>query len=336
MGTRRRRRRRRRGKTRHVGLGGVAIFFLGAFAALAVVWIALRVGGLKLPGEGEPPAAEAPPAEAAERPSATPAANPASDETPPVYPTEPELPAAEEALAPVEGPPPRAPAAGAYVALVIDDLGRNVGDVGRLAALGVPVTYAVLPFESRTPEVAAELRRRGAEVLLHLPMQGQNGADPGPGALTLEMSEAELRATVRRALAAVPGAVGVNNHMGSVLTADERAMRWVVGEIAPRGLFFLDSRTTADSVGYGLAQGMGVPAAERDVFLDGDLRPEAIRGQFRRLLEEARREGSAVGIGHPHSATLAVLEEEVPAAVEAGYEFVVVSALLDRVGVLPE
>jgi hypothetical protein len=301
-----------------------------------VVWIALRVGGLKLPSEGEPPVAGAQPAgESAERPPAEPAARRAA-EPPPVYPTEPELPAAEAALAPVEGPPPRAPAAGAYVALVIDDLGRSVGDVERLAALGVPVTYALLPFESRTPEVAAELERRGAEVLVHLPMQGHPGADPGPGALTLEMSEAELRATVRRALAAVPGAIGVNNHMGSVLTANERTMRWVVGEIAPRGLFFLDSRTTADSVGYGLAQEMGLPAAERDVFLDGDLREEAIRGQFRRLLEEARREGSAVGIGHPHEATLAVLEEEVPAAVEAGYEFVAVSALLDRVGVLPE
>lgn len=234
-----------------------------------------------------------------------------------------------------EGPPPAAPPSGAYVALVIDDLGRRPADVGDLAALGIPLTYAVLPFETHTSQVAAALRLRGAEMLLHLPMEGRNGADPGPGALRESMDGAELRAAVRRALAAVPGAVGVNNHMGSVLTADRRAMEVVMGELASRDLFFLDSRTTADSVAYAVARERGMPAAERDVFLDGDLAPEAIRYQFRRLLEVARNEGAGVAIGHPHPGTLGVLREEVPWAVEAGYEFVAVSLLLDR-AVLPE
>ena len=227
------------------------------------------------------------------------------------------------------------PPGGARVALVIDDLGRSVGQVDALEALGVPLTYAVLPFESKTPAVAEELRRRGAEVLLHLPMQAQSGADPGPGALTLGMSDDELAAATEAALAAVPGAVGVNNHMGSVLTADERSMRAVLGVLARRGLFFVDSRTSAASVAFRVARALDLPAAERQVFLDPDPRPQAIRFQFARLLNLARERGSAIAIGHPHPATLDVLREEIPAARARGYELVPVSYLLTRSADLP-
>jgi hypothetical protein len=322
------RRRGRRG--RRLGLGGVLVFFLAAAAATAAAWWLAR-GGVPDPAAAPPAAASS---AAVPRPLAT--VQPARDagEPPPVTPTEPEPGSAAAVLR--EAPPPvEAPPDGAFVALVVDDLGRSVADVGRLAELGVPVSYAVLPFETRTAEVVAELRRRGAEVLLHLPMEGRNGADPGLGALTVGMSEAALAAATREALAAVPGAVGVNNHMGSVLSADASAMRVVLRELAGRGVFFLDSRTTADSVAYPAARELGMAAAERDVFLDPDLDPEAIRAQFHRLLDLARREGSAVAIGHPHPATLQVLAEEVPLARGLGYTFVPVSHLLDR-DALPE
>lgn len=249
---------------------------------------------------------------------------------PPPVPTEPEhpVPAGETEPPPVEGPPP--PGDGAAVSLVIDDLGRSVADLDRLAALGVPVTYAVLPFESRTAEVAGALRERRAEVILHLPMEPSNGADPGPGALTRAMGGAELGRATRRALRAVPGAVGVNNHMGSGLSADRASMEAVLRVIGERGLYFLDSRTSAESVAFATARELDVPAAERQVFLDPDPRPEAVRHQFRRLLEAARERGAAIAIGHPHPHTLAVLEEEVPLAVERGYRFVPVSYLLER------
>jgi hypothetical protein len=199
----------------------------------------------------------------------------------------------------------------------------------------VPLSYAVLPYEEKTAAVAAELRRRGAEILLHLPMQGQNGADPGPGALSTAMGDDELAAATRAALAAVPGAAGVNNHMGSVFTADERSMRAVLGVVAAQGLFFVDSRTSAASVAYRLAAALDVPAAERQVFLDPDPRPAAIRHQFARLLNLARERGSAVAIGHPHPPTLDVLREELPRARALGYELVPVSYLLDRGSDLP-
>jgi polysaccharide deacetylase 2 family uncharacterized protein YibQ len=244
----------------------------------------------------------------------------------------------EEALVPdVEPPPlplelgPLLPGEGARVAVVIDDLGRRVQDVVELSALGVPLSFAVLPFESRTAEVVAELERRGAEVLLHLPMEARNGANPGPGALTAEMSSEELVAATRWALEAVAPATGVNNHMGSGLTGDADTMRTVLEVLAERELFYLDSRTAADSVGYRTARELGLPAVERQVFLDAEVSPDAIRFQFRRLLDEARRRGSAVAIGHPHRETIAVLSEVVPEARAAGYVFVPASSLLEGV-----
>jgi polysaccharide deacetylase 2 family uncharacterized protein YibQ len=233
-------------------------------------------------------------------------------------------------------PPEIAPGAGARVAVVIDDLGRSVADLDTLDALGVPLTYAVLPFESHTPEVAAELARRDREVLVHLPMEPVNGANPGPGALTRAMGRRELVRATRAALAAVPGAVGVNNHMGSGLCTDRRAMRTVLGVLEKRGLYFLDSRTTADTVAYQVATSLGIPAAERQVFLDREPTPEEITHQFRRLLALARERGSATAIGHPHPETLEVLAREIPGAVERGYDFVPVSFLLQRPGELPE
>jgi polysaccharide deacetylase 2 family uncharacterized protein YibQ len=137
-------------------------------------------------------------------------------------------------------------------------------------------------------------------------------------------------ASTRDALQAVPSASGVNNHMGSELSSDRRAMDAVLGEIGSRGLFFLDSRTSPASVGYQAAQAMGIPAAERQVFLDTDADREAIRREFRRLLALAAERGSAIAIGHPYPSTLEILAEEVPRAREAGYEFVPVSYLLDR------
>ncbi|HWN42963.1 MAG TPA: divergent polysaccharide deacetylase family protein [Thermoanaerobaculia bacterium] len=223
-----------------------------------------------------------------------------------------------------------APAEGGRVALVIDDLGRSLDDLHALEELSVPLSYAVLPFEEQTPEVVAELRQRGAEILLHLPMEPAGAKDPGPGALRLGMTPEQLRQSTLAALQAVPGASGVNNHMGSGLSADEPSMTTILGVLSSRGLFFLDSRTSAQSVAYRVATRLGLPAAERQVFLDPDPSPEAIRAQFHRLLGLARTRGAAVAIGHPLPETLAILEEEIPKARALGYEFVPVSYLLDR------
>jgi uncharacterized protein len=230
-------------------------------------------------------------------------------------------------------PPVAGPVHGVVrVALVIDDLGGSVDELPPLEDLGVPVTYAVLPYQEQTPQVVSALRKRGAEILLHLPMEPKNGEDPGPGALRRGMSDEELREKTLAALQAVPGAVGVNNHMGSGLSTEAGPMTTILGLLAARGLFFLDSRTSAESVGYRVARELGIPAAERQVFLDGEPTPEKIQDQFQRLLGLARAHGSAIAIGHPHPETLAALAREVPKARADGYEFVPVSYLLDRSG----
>ena len=220
--------------------------------------------------------------------------------------------------------------------LVIDDLGRSLQEVQEIAALGVPVTYAVLPFESLTPRVVEDLRRRQVEILCHLPMEPAGKENPGFGALREGMSPTELVETTNRALDAVPGAVGVNNHMGSEISADPAAMRAVLGVLAERGLYYLDSRTSAQSVGYREAIALGLPAAERLVFLDPEPGAEAVRQEFRRFLDLARERGAAIAIGHPHPTTFAVLRDEIPRARAAGFEFVPVSFLLDRPGPGPE
>ena len=227
------------------------------------------------------------------------------------------------------------PAGGARIALVIDDLGRSLADVDKLERLGVPISYAVLPFETKTPQVVAKLRGLGAEILLHLPMEPGSGANPGPGALRVGMSSDQLTQATRAALAAVPGATGVNNHMGSRLSADGDAMNTVLSELVGRRLFFLDSRTSAASLGYSTARALGLAAAERQVFLDRDPAVEQVRYQFHRLLEVARKRGAGIAIGHPYPATFQVLAEEVPKARALGYEIVPVSFLLDQPGQPP-
>jgi polysaccharide deacetylase 2 family uncharacterized protein YibQ len=228
------------------------------------------------------------------------------------------------------------PAGGARVSLLIDDLGRSVADVDTLQRLGVPISYAVLPFESRTREVVEALLEQEAEILCHLPMVARNGANPGPGALSREMAADELTMGTRVALEKIPGAVGVNNHMGSGLSSDPESMRAILEVVAESGLFYVDSRTSADSVGYQVALEVGVPAAERQVFLDSVHETETVKEQFRRLLEVGRERGTAIAIGHPTSVTLGVLEQEIPRALAAGYEFVPVSYLLDRTTIHPQ
>jgi polysaccharide deacetylase 2 family uncharacterized protein YibQ len=313
---------------------------LGLFAGAGILYLATRGFGPSSPEPAESPAAapatsEAPRAvrhaQHRQAPAAAPSDPVESDHVESDH-AETETPVATPVAEKTGAPPPSGPIHGVRVALVIDDLGHDAADLRPLEALGVPVTYSVLPFEEQTPEVVAELRRRRAEMLLHLPMEPKNSANPGPGALLQGMSDEELRQRTEAALKAVPGVVGVNNHMGSLLSAEEGPMNAVLGVLAARGLFFLDSRTSADSVGYKVALSLGVPAAERQVFLDGDASPEAIHTQFLRLLNLARTRGSAIAIGHPHPETLAALAREVPKAKAQGYEFVPVSYLLTRSG----
>ena len=215
-------------------------------------------------------------------------------------------------------------------AIVIDDLGNELGPAERIASWKVPVAGAVLPGVAYSAAAARALARGGKEVLLHLPMEpaGYPKVRPGPGVILRSQSDAEIVRTLESDLATVPGVVGVNNHMGSAATADPRVMRVVAGVLSDRGLFFLDSRTTDATVAERTAEEASVPAVSRRVFLDDVETEEAVSRQLAELVRRAQEEGSAVAIGHPYPATLTVLEREMPGLAARGVRLVRVGELV--------
>jgi polysaccharide deacetylase 2 family uncharacterized protein YibQ len=157
-------------------------------------------------------------------------------------------------------------------------------------------------------------------------MEPSGDADPGPDALLTRLSAEAIRERLGAALDRVPGAIGLNNHMGSLFTADASAMAAVLDEVEARGLMILDSVTTPHSVTTDLATALGVPSGSRDVFLDNERDPEAIERQLAEVERIARASGLAVAIGHPYDETLEVLARWVPRARAAGLVFVPISA----------
>ncbi|MBU1155717.1 MAG: divergent polysaccharide deacetylase family protein [Proteobacteria bacterium] len=200
------------------------------------------------------------------------------------------------------------------VAIIIDDMGHGLAPAQRLAGLGMPLTFSILPHSSQAKAVARLAHDQGLEVMLHLPMEpkGYPGRNPGQGVLLLGMTRERLLEVLRDDLARVPLAAGVNNHMGSSFSLHPELLEPVLLEIQRRGLFYLDSFTSADSLGLATAQRLGLRTGRRDVFLDHQTSREAIDQQIRRLLALAQERGRAVAIGHPHPETIKALEEWAP------------------------
>lgn len=237
----------------------------------------------------------------------------------------PEPPSAAPAPAP-------APTYRARVAILIDDLGSDMAAIEGVLAIDAPLSVAVLPGLPYSGKSALAAADAGRDVLLHLPMQpkGDSMKGLGPGALMKGMDGPSLVRTVESGLSSVPGAVGVNNHMGSYLTEDRDSMSQVMEVIGRRGLFFIDSRTSAASVALRTAREHGVRCAARNVFLDDADDETEIRRQFGRMAGLALKNGEAIAIGHPRPATLKVLREELPGLKEKGIEVVRVSRLVRK------
>lgn len=200
------------------------------------------------------------------------------------------------------------------MAIVIDDLGNEIAPARRIAGWAQPVAGAVLPNLRWSAESAEVLARGGHEVLLHLPMEpeGYPRVRPGPGVILRSQSDEQIAQTLASDLASVPGAEGVNNHMGSAATADPRVMRAIARVLSARNLFFLDSRTTDATVAERTAAEASVRTIARRVFLDDAATEEAVRGKLRELVRRARQEQVAVAIGHHYAVTMDVLERELP------------------------
>ncbi|MFC5355371.1 divergent polysaccharide deacetylase family protein [Azospirillum himalayense] len=247
---------------------------------------------------------------------------------PPVAPLEPPKVAPGSPLWKKNALPFRAPPGKPAIAIVIDDMGVDRKRSNRAVSLPAPLTLAWLPYAHELPAQARAARAAGHELMLHLPMEPSGSADPGPQALRVSLDKGEILRRTKAALDSFDGYVGVNNHMGSRFTADSAAMTPVLGEIARRGLLWLDSRTTAKSAGLTLARELQMPFAGRDIFLDNEMTVSAVRGQLAKTEQVARKQGYAIAIGHPHDATIDALASWMPEVQKRGFVLVPVSAVV--------
>jgi hypothetical protein len=220
--------------------------------------------------------------------------------------------------APPEKKPPRIPPPDKTqlpkVAIIIDDLGYDKKIAKKLSRLNSGITFSILPHSPHQKSIARLAHENGIDIMLHLPMEPIEypAVNPGPGTLLTAMTPDELIRKLEKNLAAVPYIKGVNNHMGSRMTAESGQMYQIFSILKKRNLFFIDSRTTSKTLCKPSARLFQIPFAQRDVFLDHTQDPDFIRRQIKELIRIAQRNGQAVGIGHPHSITYEVLREMMP------------------------
>jgi len=215
-----------------------------------------------------------------------------------------------------------------HAAIIIDDLGHDLGAAQRWISLPYPVTFAVLPHLAHSATTAEEAHQAGREVMLHLPMEADSAAQPGAGEIRVGMRKSEVEHWLDADLGSVPYARGVNNHMGSRATTDANLMAEVMDALAQRGLFFIDSRTSAASVALDVARRRGIPTFYRSVFLDDVETVPYTLGQLRELLRIIEEQDAALAIGHPYPTTLAALERFLPEFERRDIQLVQVSQLL--------
>lgn len=216
------------------------------------------------------------------------------------------------------------------VAIIIDDMGSNLHEVEALTSINAPLTFSIIPGLAKSREVAEVAHGKDHEVMVHMPMEPQDYPKRRleKNGLLLSESDEEIESQVREYLRTIPYAVGANNHMGSRFTEDTGKMRDVLQVLKGKGMYFVDSMTTPRSVGRKLAGEMGMRTAARNVFLDNSQDVTAIRMQIRELAKLAAKRGSAIGICHPHKATIQALAAELPILQKAGITFVYASKLV--------
>lgn len=220
----------------------------------------------------------------------------------------------------------------AKIALLIDDFGYSKGGVVDvfLEDLDIPLTISVIPGTPQAKFVAEQAHKSGKEVIIHLPMQPKGKFNPDYKWIIMDtMSEEEIKSTIKGARKDIPYAVGLNNHMGSLITSEERPMRALLKAVKEEDLFFVDSRTSPDSIAFALAQEMGVKSISRQVFLDNEKDIDYIKGQFQQLISSAKEKGKTLGMGHIDVTTGQALKEIVASLDERKIELVYVSEIVN-------
>ena len=216
------------------------------------------------------------------------------------------------------------------VAIIIDDMGYS--KKRGLRALNIPgqLTYAFIPNSPNARFLADEAKKRNKEIILHAPMSNVHNYPVGQSGLTEVMDRATFTNALNDAIESVPHISGMNNHMGSLLTQKRLPMEWIMQTLGARGLYFIDSRTTSQSVAWITAQQNNIPSLKRDVFLDHERETQFIAHQFTQLLRVAKRRGYAVAIAHPYPETLSYLQQHIHRLADEGITLVPASHLVNK------
>lgn len=218
------------------------------------------------------------------------------------------------------------------IAIIIDDFGNDMGGTAEMLQLGIPMTAAVMPFLPTTAQDAEAAYQQGYDVLIHLPLEPKHGKPEwlGPGAIMASMSDEEVRSKVEAAVADVPHAVGINNHMGSKITGDKRVMGIILDVCREKGLFFVDSKTNYRSVVNELCREKGLPVLENSIFLDDVHSSRHITAQLRKAEQLAREQQSCITIGHVGihgKVTASALKATISKLKADGVRFITISEL---------
>lgn len=212
------------------------------------------------------------------------------------------------------------------IAIIIDDIGYRYTDKNALTLPGA-ITYSILPHTPYGKTIAVKANAKHKDVMLHIPMEAENGKKLGPGGLTSTMKQHEITASLQASLAEIPFAIGINNHMGSHLTQLDEPMRWTMNFLKQHHLLFLDSKTSPYSKAESMARAVGVPVHNRHVFLDNQLTESYITKQFHTLIRFAKAQKMAIAIAHPHPETITVLKRLLPTLAKNNIELVPLSSL---------
>jgi polysaccharide deacetylase 2 family uncharacterized protein YibQ len=226
-----------------------------------------------------------------------------------IYP-ETDIPLPKEKKPPKTTPPEKSP----RIALIIDDIGYDRAVVKKFLSLNLPITLSMLPKSPFTKSIVDEARKNHVEIMLHQPMEPFEypRINPGPGTLLTSMSPDELLRQLVQNLEEMPFVSGINNHMGSKMTAHASQMRQVFSVLKQRNLFFIDSRTTEQTICRPSADLLQIPFGERDVFIDHFQDNDFIKKQLYELVRIATAHGEAIGIAHPYTRTYQVLKTVLP------------------------
>lgn len=218
----------------------------------------------------------------------------------------------------------------ARLAIIVDDMGSSMSEARSLAAIKVPLTFAIIPGLRVDKDVAAYAALQKIETMIHIPMQSKGWPTRRLEAngLLVAMDEGDLQERVVWFIQRFPGAVGANNHMGSEFTEQEEKMEAVLQTLKKNNLFFIDSVTSSESAGLRIAQKLGIRSARRDVFLDNEQERRYILGQLNQAVRIARKNGSAIVICHPHPATITALAAVLPVLSGQGVQLVPASQLV--------